>query len=299
MRTIVVALGGNALLDRSEAPSVAAERRNAERAARAVSRLARGARAVVTHGNGPQVGHILLRSEAARGLAYEVPLDVAVAESEGEIGYIVQQAIRNRLRRPAVSLATQVVVDARDPGFARPSKPVGPWLDARAARKLAAAGAAVARGEHGWRRVVASPRPLRIVEADAVRALLAAGFVVIAAGGGGVPVVERRGLLSGVDAVVDKDLASARLAIDVAARELHLLTDVPFVFEAFGTRRERAIPRLTLAEARKRLASGELPAGSMGPKVEAAILFLEATRGGRAVIGSLGRPGKGTVLSRA
>lgn len=277
-------------------PSLAAQFGNMASAAPALARIARRYRLVVTHGNGPQVGHILLRSELAGEEAYPLTLDAAVAQSEGETGYLVQQVLQNRLRRPVVSLTTQVVVSPRDPAFRRPTKPVGPFVDARGAAALRRRGAQVIRVDDAWRRVVASPKPREVVEADAVRALLERGVVVVAAGGGGVPVVRRRGALHGVDAVVDKDLASACLAKSLGAAALFLLTDVAGVFSGFGSPRARLLHTLRAADARRLLRSGELPAGSMGPKVEAALDFLAANPRGVARIGRLDAPFGGTRI---
>lgn len=266
------------------------------RAARVVGRLARAYRLVLTHGNGPQVGHILLRSELAARQAYPLTLDVAVAQSQGELGYVIEQAMLNELRQPVVCVVTQVVVSARDPAWGRPVKPIGPLLDARAARSLRRRGTSVVPDEGGRRRAVASPAPREIVEADAVRRLVRDGFVVVAAGGGGVPVVRRRGKLIGVEAVVDKDRASAVLAIDVGASALFLLTDVDGVYLDFDTRVARRIDRLTPSAARRYLAEGQFPPGSMGPKVEAALAFVARRPRARAIIGSLWDPESGTIV---
>lgn len=290
----VVALGGNALLRRGETPSLDAQFANAERAAKGLRALARKHRLVVTHGNGPQVGFILLRSEAGKRDAYPLSLDVAVAESEGETGYLLQQVLQNRLGVRAVALATQAVVDARDPAFRRPTKPVGPWLDAKQADALRAKGVPVMESRGAWRRVVPSPAPLEIVEAPAIRRLVLGGFVPIAAGGGGVPVVRRRGKLHGVDAVVDKDLASATLAASVGASALYLLTDVAGVYDAFGSPRQKLVRTLHAPDARRLLDEGRLGEGSMAPKVEACLRFLAARPRGHAVIASLDRPLAGT-----
>lgn len=293
----VVALGGNALLKRGEPASLRAQRSNVQSAARALAQLARSHRLVVTHGNGPQVGHIMVRSELAAGRAYPLTLDAAVAESEGELGYVIQQALQNELRAPVVSLLTQAVVSPRDPAFRHPTKPIGPLLDERAARGLRRRGIAIARELGGWRRVVPSPRPLEIVEALAVKQLARNGFVVIAAGGGGVPVVRRRGKLVGVEAVVDKDHASAILAVAIGARRLFLLTDVDGAYLDFGTRAARRIARLSPATARRHLAEGQFPEGSMGPKVRAGVAFVKRCPGGRALIGSLAKPQEGTIIT--
>lgn len=294
-KTALVALGGNALLKPDEPLTLDAQWRNARAAARSVARLARGRRLVVTHGNGPQVGLAIERAES--GPSDGVTLDAAVAQTEGEIGYVLQQALQNAVRAPAVTLLTQVVVSRRDPAFRRPTKPIGPIVRGRAVAKLRRGGHRVARVPGGWRRVVASPEPERIVERDAILSLVREGFLVIAAGGGGIPVAERRDRLEGVEAVVDKDLASARLARDVGATELFLLTDVDGVYTAFGTPRARRLRRMRVDEARRLDEAGEFPDGSMGPKVRAAVAFLEDTPRGRAIIGSLTRPLAGTHIT--
>lgn len=278
MPTAVVALGGNALLRRGDKPSLEAQRRNAVRAAEGLRAIAKKYRVVLTHGNGPQVGHIMLRSAAGKGEAYPLTLDVADAESEGEIGYLLQQALQNELGWRVVSLVTQVVVSARDPAWRKPTKPIGPWR------------------ADGSRRLVASPKPREIVEAGAIRALVRSGYVPIAAGGGGVPVVRRRGALEGVEAVIDKDLAAACLAREVDASAFFLLTDVSHVHAAHGSPKERPLDRLRAADARRMLREGEFPEGSMGPKVEAALQFLGRRPRGFCAIGSLDEPLAGTRM---
>lgn len=294
-KTALAALGGNALLKPDEPPTLDAQWRNARAAARALARLARGRRIVVTHGNGPQVGLAIERAESMD--AEDLTLDAAVAQTEGELGYVLQQALQNAMRAQAVTLLTQVVVSARDPAFRNPTKPIGAVVKGREVSRLRRGGHDVTRVDGGWRRVVASPAPKRIVERDAIRHLVDDGFLVIAAGGGGIPVVERKSGLAGVEAVVDKDLASACLARDVGAVELFLLTDVDGVYTGFGTKRARKLRRLDAVEARRLGDEGEFPEGSMGPKVQAAVEFVERTPHGRAVIGSLTRPLEGTVIT--
>ena len=267
---VVAALGGNALLRRGEPMTAEAQRANAARAAAALAGLVRdGHGLVVTHGNGPQVG--LLALQAAAGRPEEArPLDVLGAETEGMIGYVIEQELENALghARPVATLLTQVVVDAADPAFARPTKPVGPGYPEAEARALARRrGWAVAPDGGGWRRVVPSPRPREIPDLKAVRLLIEGGAVVICAGGGGIPVARRPdGALVGVEAVIDKDRASALLARQLGAGALLMLTDVEGVMEGFGTPAARLLARLTPDEA----AALHLPPGSMGPKVEAA-----------------------------
>lgn len=274
---IVVALGGNALLRRGETPDVPTQLAHVREAAGALAVLATDHEVLLCHGNGPQVG--LLALDAAAG-----PLDTLVAQTQGMIGYWLMQALRNAgVRSPAVTLVTQVLVDAGDPAFSAPTKPIGPVYDEAQAQRLAQShGWSVARDGDGWRRVVPSPEPCSVVELDTVRALLASGALVVCGGGGGVPVVSEGGRLRGVEAVVDKDLTASMLAKAVRADLLLVLTDVPAVLADFGSPAARRLPRLTLAE----LAALRLPAGSMGPKVEACRRFVAAT-GRTAAIGAL------------
>ncbi len=269
---IVVALGGNALLRRGEAPSAEAQRRNLHPAARALADVAREHAMVVTHGNGPQVGLLALQAES--GAETALPLDVLGAQTQGMIGYLIEDELRDALGegREVATLLTQVVVDQDDPAFDHPTKPIGPvYSQARAEQLAATRGFAIAAdGEH-WRRVVPSPEPRRILELGAIRLLLAAGVVVVCAGGGGVPVVaDPAGGWRGVEAVVDKDLAAALLADALDADALLLLTDVDAVYRDWGTDRARPIRQAT-AEA---LRVERFAAGSMGPKVEAACRFV-------------------------
>ena len=292
MSIALVALGGHALLPLGKPPSVEGEFEQAALAMKAVAAMLEGGwQIVITHGNGPQVGHILLRSELAAGEAYAIPLSVAVAESEGEIGYIVQQTLYNELaarhlRRPIVTVLTQVLVGHDDVAFTEPSKPIGPVLTEDQAGALRRRAVPVGRFSGGLRRIVASPDPLAIVEADVVRLLADSNVVVIAAGGGGIPVVSEGDRLSGVDAVVDKDLASAALAIDIAADLFLILTDVDEVALHFGTDSQQPLSKVSCAEAQQYLDAGQFPPGTMGPKVEGAIRFVRRT-GNRAIITSV------------
>ncbi|HTU78414.1 MAG TPA: carbamate kinase [Solirubrobacteraceae bacterium] len=277
---VVAALGGNALLRRGEPADAQTQRANVARAVAPLARVAREHELVVTHGNGPQVGLLALQGEAYSGVpAY--PLDVLGAESEGMVGYLLDQRLVGELpQRKVATLLTQVIVDAADPAFAAPSKPIGPVYDREQAQRLARErGFAIAPDGRSWRRVVPSPEPRRIVEIEPIRILLEAGVIVICAGGGGVPVIEAAGGgLIGVEAVIDKDLAAALLARQLAADVLLLLTDVPNVELDWGTARGRP---LRAASAQQIRGLG-LAAGSMGPKAEAAARFAEG--GGRAVI---------------
>jgi carbamate kinase len=281
---VVVALGGNALLRRGDAPEADVQRANVRVAAGALVDVARDAALVVTHGNGPQVGLLALQSAALAGVA-PFPLDVLGAETEGMIGYVLAQEIANALPgRRIVTILTQVVVDPADPAFGRPEKPIGPVYPEERARAVAAAtGWMMARDGSGWRRVVPSPEPLDLVERTAIEILVRNDVLVVCAGGGGIPVVtDAAGALHGVEAVVDKDLSAALLARRLGADLLLLLTDVAAVEDGWGTPRARPIARATPATMR----AGRFAPGSMGPKVEAACRFVEAT-GGVAAIGSL------------
>ncbi|MDP3713689.1 MAG: carbamate kinase [Mycobacteriales bacterium] len=290
---VVVALGGNALSPAGGDGSVeelrAALRATAEPLAELV---VDGVSLVLTHGNGPQVGRILLQQELSAGEVPPMPMDVCGAESQGQLGYLLAQAMDNALRARGVTagvltLVTQVLVDGRDPAFRRPAKPVGPSYDRPVAQRIAReSGHVFAIQPSGrWRRVVASPLPVALVESEALVGLVAAGHVVVAAGGGGVPVVEHAGQLHGVEAVVDKDRTAALLARSVGADQLLVLTEVDRVQVGFGTPSARPLSQVTVTEARALLAAGELPEGSMGPKVEACIEVVEA--GGGAAIGAL------------
>ena len=295
MDRVVVALGGNALLRRGEEDTAEEMRRSARLAAERIVDVAEdGWEVVVSHGNGPQVGRILLQQEAARGWVAPMPLDICGAESQGQIGYLLQTSIgdvfyERGMDRPVVTVLTLTRVPKNDPAFSRPTKPIGPYYSEDEAARLARERGyqvSPAPGGEGWRRVVPSPHPYSIVEAPVIRGLVAEGVIVISAGGGGVPVIEEGPRLEGVEAVVDKDLAACILAKDVEADALLILTDVDGVYEEFGTSEQRLLSTLTPDEARRRLEAGEFEAGSMQPKVEAAVQFVEGG-GKRAIITSL------------
>jgi carbamate kinase len=280
---VVIALGGNALARRGEPVDARIQRQHLRGAGGALAEVALKCETLVTHGNGPQVGLLALQAEA-HDPARPVPLDVLGAESEGMIGYLLEQELGNRLPgRRIASLLTQVIVDPADPGFAKPSKPIGPGYPRDRAERLARErGWTIARDGETWRRVVPSPEPQRIVELETIRLLLEAGVLVVCAGGGGIPVaVAPDGCLYGVEAVIDKDLAAALLARELGADALLLLTDVAAVYADWPAA-ERPLERVTPAALRRR---GFDP-GSMGPKVEAACRFAE-TAGGVAGIGRL------------
>jgi len=283
-RVAVVAIGGNSLIKDRLHQTVRDQYIAAAETTQHVAQMIReGWTVVITHGNGPQVGFILRRSELAAHELHEVPLDVCGADTQGAIGYALQQNLQNQFQalgvdRPVVTVVTQVEVAADDPAFANPTKPIGSYMDEEEARRRERDEGWSVREDagRGWRRVVASPTPTRIVEVDAVRALTAQGFVVIAAGGGGIPVVADADGLHGVAAVIDKDAASALLAAEVGAELFVISTAVEKVALAFGTPEQRDVDRLTLSEAKAYLDEGRhFAEGSMAPKIRACVWFLE------------------------
>jgi carbamate kinase len=291
-KTVVVALGGNSFISDETHQSVPDQYLAAERACSHIVPLLRDPdlRLVVTHGNGPQVGFILRRSELAAPAMHQVPLDSCVADTQGALGYQLERALRNELRhhrlaRSPAAVVTLVLVDRDDPAFRHPSKPIGAFLSKeRAEEHRQKDGWEVAEDAgRGWRRVVASPAPKAILDLDAVRSLLDAGFVVVAAGGGGIAVIEDpSGDISGATAVVDKDLTSSLLARQLGAEVLVITTGVEKVYLDYGTPGQKALDAITLAEAKRYVAQGHFKPGSMLPKVEAIIAFLEG--GGRQAI---------------
>jgi carbamate kinase len=283
---VVIALGGNALLQRGEPVSAELQRKNMRSAGASIGEVAKDHHVVLTHGNGPQVGLLALR-EASYSDIFQNPLDVLGAETEGMIGYLIEQELSNRLPgREILTLLTRVEVDPQDPAFQNPSKPIGPVFEPEEARRIAEdLGWSLAPDGDGLRRVVPSPLPKEIIPAKIFRRLLVRGVLVVCAGGGGIPVIwdETEGW-RGVEAVIDKDRTAALLAREVGAQALVMLTDVPAVQVGFGTPDARDIHRTTPSELRA--LAEEFPAGSMGPKITAAIEFVEGT-GGFAAIGSL------------
>jgi carbamate kinase len=269
--------------------TVATQRMHVRDTCRALAAIiAAGWRVVVTHGNGPQVGAALRRSELGAGDAYPLPLDMCVASTQGEIGVLLQQALGEALQtfgaaQPIATIVTQAVVSPDDPAFAHPSKPVGPFYSLDEAERRRQGGwTMIEEAPHGYRRAVASPAPMEIVEEPAIRALMKARVVVIAAGGGGVPVARRDGRLEGVDAVVDKDLASALLATRLRVDMLAMCTDVDRIYLNFARADARGLGQVTTDELRRLAADGHFPAGTMGPKVDASLQFIAA--GGSEVI---------------
>jgi carbamate kinase len=292
----VIALGGNAISPAGTAGTAAEQTANIHRSMRQVARLVAAGMTdlVLTHGNGPQVGNVLIKNELARHVVPPVPLDWCVAQTQATIGFTIADTLSYELAqldgaRLVVPVVSRVLVDAKDPGFAEPTKPIGPYLhdEAELDRRRADGTRFVEVAGRGWRRVVASPDPIRCVDRDAVELLLDDGAIVVANGGGGIPVIDAGdGPLRGVEAVIDKDLAGARLAEELRAAVFVVVTDVRGVAVDFGTARERWLGEVTVAELRALQAEGQFTAGSMGPKVEAVCRFVERT-GGRAAIGEL------------
>ena len=293
---VLIALGGNAMTapggratpeDQIAAIGLAARR--------IASVVADGHEVAITHGNGPQVGNLLVKNEIAASVVPPVPLDWCGAQTQGTIGFVLLNALQRSLTeigaaRPVGAVVTRTLVDAGDPAFARPTKPIGRYLTADEAAVMIGHGQAWEdRGDPGWRRVVASPEPIEVLDAPAVATLLSAGFVVVGAGGGGVPVAQDEdGTLRGVEAVIDKDLAAAVLARSLGVDVLVIATDVDHVALDFGTPAQRPLGRLSVTDLRERARAGHFASGSMGPKVEAACRFVESG-GRRTVITSLDR----------
>ncbi len=290
-KSILITLGGNAILPARGTGTFDEQSAITRLTMQPIAQLIHdGVQVVLSHGNGPIVGNILIRNEAARDQIPPMPLDVCGADSEGGIGYMMQQALQNELRRlsidrTAVTVVTQVVVDERDPAFRRPTKPIGPFYSQDRARLLAKekGWTVVEDAGRGWRRVVASPRPLEVVEIAAIRRLVADGVIAIAAGGGGIPVARQwDGSLHGVEAVIDKDLASSLLARLLGCETLCIVTGVDRVALNYGKPDQRDLDCATAEELSRYAAEGHFPSGSMGPKIQAAIEFVRG--GGREVV---------------
>jgi len=309
---LVIALGGNAILQLGQRGTIQEQLENVDIACRHLVEIVSSGkyRMVITHGNGPQVGNILLQNEAASNLIPPMPLDVCDAATQGTIGYMIQQTLANRLRtlnlpHNITTVVTQVIVDKNDPAFKNPTKPVGPFYDLAKAQKLCRdrGWVIVKDSGRGYRRVVPSPRPLKIQETRIIRDMLDSGEIVIAVGGGGIPVVrEKDRSLRGIEAVIDKDLAAERLAGDINAEIFMILTDVEQVMLNYGGVNEVRIDRMTVAEAENYLKEGQFGEGSMKPKVEAGINFIKAG-GEKMIITALNKASKaleekaGTIIT--
>lgn len=285
----VVALGGNALIKEGQEGTIYEQFANTREVSKSIVKMIKnGWDVVITHGNGPQVGAILLQNDLAKDVTPPMPLGICVAESEGLIGYMIQQCLSNALKKvnvekSVVTLITQVLVDEDDPSFSNPTKPIGPYYNEEEALDILKEGYQMTRQPEGWRIVVPSPDPKSIVEGDIIKKMLDDDIVVIASGGGGMPVIEKedRGL-DGLEAVIDKDLASERLAEAIGADLLLILTDVEKVYLDYKTPKEKALDAISLKELKEYYMEGYFPPGSMGPKILAAIRFLEY--GGKKVI---------------
>ncbi len=285
----VVALGGNALIKKGQDGNIYDQFDNTREACDSIVRMIKeGWGVVVTHGNGPQVGAILLQNDLAKDVTPPMPLGICVAESEGYIGYMIQQCLSNKLKKarvekPVVALITQVLVDKEDPSIARPTKPIGPYYNGEEVKELVEEGYQVTQQPDGWRIAVPSPDPKSIVEGNIIKNLLKDGTVVIASGGGGMPVIEEEGWgLNGLEGVIDKDLASERIAEAINAELLMILTNVEYVYIQYNTPQQQALHEVSLKEIKTYYEQGQFPLGSMGPKILAAIRFLE--QGGKRVI---------------
>jgi carbamate kinase len=289
-KSCVISLGGNALIRRGEKGTIEEQFDHTEACMKQISKMVKqGTSVVITHGNGPIVGNIVIRNESARNTVPPMPLYICDADAEGGIGFMIQQTLYNQLRRidaarEVVTVITQVVVDRDDPAFLNPTKPIGPFYSAEEAGVLATTKRwkLMEDSGRGYRRVVPSPGPVRIIETNIIKRLALDGVIVIAAGGGGVPVVEEGQELRGIDAVIDKDLTTSLLARCIRAERIINLTQVDRVYLNFGKEDQKGLREATLEEIRKYREEGHFPAGSMGPKINAAVEFLEA--GGKEVL---------------
>lgn len=289
-KKVVLAIGGNAIIKEGQKGTLEEQIQNINESVEPVIELIeQGNTVVITHGNGPQVGNTLIKNQMAESVVPAYPLDVLDAETQGNLGYLIQQAFRNKMverkiDRPVATIITQSVVSKDDPAFATPTKPIGPFYTQEELDKILETEkiSYIEDSGRGYRRVVASPKPVTIVEKDAIQALLDKEITVITAGGGGIPVVEENGMLKGTDAVIDKDFASALLAAEINADFLFILTGVEQVAIHFGTPQQQNLLEMTVEEALRYMEEGHFPKGSMGPKIEAAIMFLE--KGGKNVI---------------
>lgn len=293
---MLVSLGGNAILQQAQRGTADEQEKNLQNTARHLVKLLRqGEKIAITHGNGPQVGNILLQNELSRDTLPPMPLDVCGAESQGMIGYMLARALRSemdaaRISLPISTLVTQTLVDGHDPAFQNPTKPVGPFYTEKQASELESSKGwrLVSDSGRGFRRVVPSPTPLDILEKDTIVRLFSSGTIVISGGGGGVPVTrDQNGQIRGVEAVLDKDRTAALLGKILGVDTLLILTDVDKVFINYRRPDQKGLDKITLEECRRYLAEGQFPSGSMGPKIESAISFLSETRGKRVVIARL------------
>ena len=288
LKKVIIALGGNALIKKDQIGNIYEQFANTRKISESIVKIIKEKYSVViTHGNGPQVGSILLQNNAARNKLPPMPLGICVAESEGLIGYMIQQCLYNKLieskiEKDVVTLITQVLVDKNDPSFLNPIKPIGPLFNDIEANELIEDGYKINKFDNGWRIVVPSPDPISIIESDIIKKLVDEDIIIIAAGGGGMPVIINQNKLDGVEAVVDKDLASERLAEAIEADILMILTNVDRVYLNYNKSNQKGINKINLSKLKKYYNNGHFPDGTMGPKILAAIRFLEY--GGEKVI---------------
>ena len=292
-RKIVIALGGNTIIKKGDSGDFHSQWSNTYRSLNPVVDLIEdGFDVVITHGNGPQVGALMMMVDKARDIIPETPLGVADAMTEGSMGYMLEQNLQNLMikkgiRKNVVAIPVQMVVDRKDPSLSHPAKPIGRFYTEEEAAEMAEKNNWIVKNDsgRGWRRYVASPYPLEVVEKDAIKLLHEEGYIIVTGGGGGIPIYyEDDGTLEGVDCVIDKDLASMKIALTVGIKTLVIITGVPAVTLGFGTENEKTMNRMTLAEARYYMKEGEFPEGSMGPKIQAAIEFIQADSENRTII---------------
>lgn len=285
----VIALGGNAIIKRGEKYTIYNQIKNIGNAIKPILALINKYSLVLTHGSGPEVGELMLISELARKKIPPLPLDVLDAEVQGWLGYLIQQQLnieltKHNINKPAITLITQVLVSKNDPAFKNPSKPVGPFYNKKHSLLLSKKGYIIKKVDsNSYRRIVPSPQPLKIIEVPIIRALVKNDIITIAAGGGGIPVYKENNKLHGIDAVIDKDLASSLLASSIKANLFIILTDVPCVYLDYKTKKQRALKKLTIKQAIFHLKQNQFPVGSMGPKIQASINFL-SNKGKKVII---------------
>lgn len=275
MTVAVVALGGNAILKSNERGTSKEQINHVNESVRQIGVLLKKYDIVIVHGNGPQVGNILVQQEKSKYKIPPMPLDVCGAMTQGQIGYFLQMSIGNILKKPALSVITRVLVNKKDPSFKKPTKPIGPYYSKKIKKNMI-------KELAGWRRVVASPKPVEIIEAKEIRTLVEKGYIVITCGGGGIPVILKKGKLVGIEAVIDKDFAAQKLASQLKAECLIILTDVKNVYINYCRKNQRPLGKITAKELTKYLKEGQFKEGSMKPKIEASLKFL--ANGGKKVI---------------
>jgi len=275
MKIAVVALGGNAILKSNEKGTFRQQLRNINKTVKQLRALLKTYRIVISHGNGPQIGNLLIQQERAKREIPPMPMDVCDAMTQGQIGYFLQMSLRNQLKKPVATVVTQILVDKKDPAFKKLTKPIGPYYSKKIFKNMV-------KLPEGWRRVVPSPKPKKIVEIEGIKNLVKKGVIVIACGGGGIPVVLKKRKLAGIEAVIDKDYASQKLATALKAETLILLTDIDCVYLNYRQKNQKSLKKIRVKEAIKYLKQGHFREGSMKPKIEASIEFLR--KGGKKVI---------------